>query len=47
MLADAGAVKTDLEDDPRQKNKIRDIISSSLWQGNQRKRTSDSDDEDD
>ena len=44
MLAEAGAVKTELTEDPRKKNKIHDVMESSLRQTY----TSDSDsDEDD
>ncbi|KAL9963020.1 hypothetical protein ACROYT_G032181 [Oculina patagonica] len=45
MLAEVGAVKTDLEEDPRKKNKIHDVMTSSLRQANTR--DSDSDDDDD
>lgn len=43
MLAEAGAVKTELDEDPRKKNKIYDVMASSLQQTNLR----DSDSEDD
>lgn len=45
MLAEAGAVKTDLEEDPRKKNKVHDVMTSSLQQMNAK--DSDSDDDDD
>lgn len=45
MLSEAGAVKTELEEDPRKKNKIHDVMTSSLWQTNMR--DSDSEDDDD
>lgn len=45
MLAEVGSVKTDLEEDPRKKNKIHDVMTSSLRQANTR--DSDSDDDDD
>ena len=45
MLAEAGAVKTDLEEDPRKKNKIHDVMTSSLRQMNNK--DSDSEDDDD
>lgn len=47
MLSEAGAVKTDLEEDPRKKNKIHDVMTSSLRQGNVKDSDSDDDDEDD
>ena len=44
MLAEAGAVKTDLEEDPRKKNKIHDVMASSLRQADTRDSDSDEDD---
>ena len=46
MLAEVGAVKTDLEEDPRKKNKIHDVMTSSLRQANARDSDSDDDDDD-
>ncbi|XP_027044108.1 phosducin-like protein 3 [Pocillopora damicornis] len=46
MLAEAGAVKTDLEEDPRKKNKVHDVMTSSLQQMNAKDSDSDDDDDD-
>ncbi|XP_074607920.1 phosducin-like protein 3 [Acropora palmata] len=45
MLAEAGAVKTELEDDPRKKHKIQDFMTSSLRQAVSRDSDSDVDDD--
>lgn len=45
MLAEAGAVKTELEDDPRKKHKIQDFMTSSLQQAVSRDSDSDVDDD--
>ncbi|XP_031552911.1 phosducin-like protein 3 [Actinia tenebrosa] len=42
MLSEAGAVVTDLEEDPRKKHKIHDVMTSAI-----RQRPMDSDDDDD
>lgn len=42
MLSEAGAVVTDLEEDPRKKHQIHDVMTSSI-----RQRPLDSDDDDD
>ena len=47
MLSEAGAVKTDLEENPRKKNKIHDVMTSSLRQANVKDSDSDSDDDND
>lgn len=44
MLAEAGAVKTELTEDPRKKNKIHDVMESSLRQTYARDSDSDEDD---
>ncbi|KXJ16217.1 phosducin-like protein 3 [Exaiptasia diaphana] len=44
MLSEVGAVVTDLEEDPRKKNKIHDVMESSI---RQKPRDSDDDDSDD
>ena len=44
MLAEAGAVKTELTEDPRKKNKIHDVMESSLRQTYTRDSDSDEDD---
>ena len=33
MLSEKGAVKTDLEEDPRKKHEIRDVMSAALRSG--------------
>ena len=45
MLAEAGAVKTDLEEDPRKKNRIHDVMTSSLRQAYVKDSDSEDDDE--
>lgn len=47
MLAEAGAVKTELENDPRKKHKIHDVMTSSLRQATVRNTDEDDDDDDD
>jgi len=44
MLAEAGAVKTELTEDPRKKHKIHDVMESSLRQTYTRDSDSDEDD---
>ena len=46
MLSEAGAVKTDLEENPRKKNKIHDVMTSSLRQANVKDSDSDDDNDD-
>ena len=45
MLSEAGAVKSELQEDPRKKNKIHDVMASSLRQANMRDSDSEGDDD--
>ena len=45
MLSESGAIKTELEEDPRKRRQIKDVMTSSLRSGGQYNR--DDDDEDD
>ncbi|XP_028404293.1 phosducin-like protein 3 [Dendronephthya gigantea] len=46
MLSESGAVKTELEEDPRRKRQIRDVMTSSLRSGGQQYDDDDDDDDD-
>ena len=47
ILSDSGAIKTELEEDPRKRRQIKDVMTSSLSSGGQYSRNHDDDDDDD
>ena len=46
MLSESGAIKTELEEDPRKRRQIKDVMTSSLRSGGQYNRDDDDDDSD-
>ncbi len=46
MLSESGAIKTELEEDPRKRRQIKDVMTSSLRSGGQYNRDDDDDDDD-
>ena len=46
MLSESGAVKTELEEDPRKRRQIRDVMTTSLRSSGQQYDHDDDDDDD-